>query len=308
MRRNVKGTWGFGWAALFAMSALGAQAGCAHRASAPGDASLEARRRLAHELVSRADWPSAFAYVDALHRDRPQDADVLTMRATIYRERGLLDEAEADLREAIHAAPDFAEAHAALGIVSDLRHRNAKAETEHKAAVGLAPENPAYLNNLGFSLFLHGKLDDAIAAYQRAARLGPTVRRTRTNLGFAYAAKGDLARAAREFEMGGTPVEAKINLGFAYERRGDMTNAYALYVEAAKLDPRSRRARANLVHAAGALGRPVPRMDVPEAATPAGGAEPPESADNGDAAILAAPATPPPATGAPAAPYGDPES
>jgi len=76
---------------------------------------------------------------------------------------------------------------------------------------------------------------------------------------------GDLRRAAREFQMGGTEAEAKNNLGFAYERRGDMANAFELYVEALRLDPTVARARSNLVHAALVLGRPVP----PEASTPA---------------------------------------
>ena len=58
--------------------------------------------------------------------------------------------------------------------------------------------------------------------------------------------------------MGGTPAEAKTNLGFAYERRGDMANAYEQYLEAARLDPHSRRARLNLAHAAALTGHPVP--------------------------------------------------
>ena len=63
--------------------------------------------------------------------------------------------------------------------------------------------------------------------------------------------------------MGGTEAEAKNNLGFAYERRGDMANAYDLYVEAVRLDPKAERARSNLVHAAVVLGRPVPPEAVP---------------------------------------------
>jgi Flp pilus assembly protein TadD len=133
----------------------------------------------------------------------------------------------------------------------------------------LAPKSPAYLNNLGFSLFLRQRFKEAITAYESAARLAPMSQRVRTNLGFACAAMGDLRRAAREFQMGGTEAEAKNNLGFAYERRGDMANAYDLYVEAVRLDPKAARARSNLVHAAVVLGRPIP----PEAAAsnPAGG-------------------------------------
>lgn len=254
-------------------------AGCAHHELSAGQSTFEARRRLAHELVARGDWEPAFAYVADLHREQANDPDILTLRATIYRERGLLDEAESDLREAIRLAPGFVSAHADLGILCDMQRRPADAEEQHRLAVKMEPRNAVYLNNLGFSLFLHGKVKEAISYYEQAARLGPTVHRTRTNLGFAYAARGDLHRAAREFEMGGTPVEAKINLGFAYERRGDLNNAYTLYAEAALLDPKSQRARVNLVHAAEVLGRPAPAIPVsvetmPAPAAPAAPAAP----------------------------------
>src|SRR5213078_3667672 len=158
-----------------------------------------------------------------------------------------------------------ADAHAALGVLYDVQMRP-EAEAEHRAAVKLAPKNPAYLNNLGFSLFLRQHYKEAVTVYESAARLAPLSRRVRTNMGFACAALGDLRRAAREFQMGGTEAEAKNNLGFAYERRGDMSNAYDLYVEALRLDPKAGRARSNLVHAALILGRPLP----PEATPPPG--------------------------------------
>jgi Flp pilus assembly protein TadD len=244
--------------AVAVVAALLAVSACAHREVASGQGTFETRRQIAVELVARGDWQPAFAYVDQLHREQADDPRVLVLRATIYRERALLVEAEADLVEAVRLAPDLASARAGLGIVLDLQKRTADAEEQHRLAVKLEPRNAAYLNNLGFSLFLHGKVKDAIPYYEQAVRLGPTIHRTRTNLGFACAARGDLQRAAREFEMGGTPAEAKTNLGFAYERRGDMANAYQLYAEAARLDPHSQRARLNLAHAAAVTGRPAP--------------------------------------------------
>src|SRR5262245_50784627 len=157
-----------------------------------------------------------------------------------------------------------------------------EAEAEHREAVRLAPKNPAYLNNLGFSLFLGQRFKEAVSVYESAARLAPLSQRVRTNLGFACAAMGDLRRAAREFQMGGTEAEAKNNLGFAYERRGDMANAYDLYVEALRLDPKVERARSNLVHAAIVLGRPVP--PEAEAAPPTNAGASPEGAAGGGAA------------------------
>jgi Flp pilus assembly protein TadD len=259
------------FAAVMLLAASAAAGGCATSASSSGGLNketFEARKKLARELAARGDYDNAFAYADQLHRQRPHDPDVLVLRGTIYREKGLPTEAEADLREATEIDGRFAEAHAALGILYDVTRRPAQAEPEHRRAVQLAPANPGYLNNLGFSLFLRGKTAEAIAFFQKAARLDPTSRRVRTNLGFAYAATGDLPRAAHEFEMGGTPAESRNNLGFAYERRGDMAHAYDLYMEAARLDPASTRARANLVHAAGALGRPVPTTITKENGQP----------------------------------------
>lgn len=287
--------------------ALAASA-CASQSSLSGD-TFEARKKLARELEKRGEWTPAFAYANDLHRERPRDAETLVLRGTIYRERGMFAESEADLVEALKLDEDAPEAHAALGILYDVTFRPALAEPQHRAAVKLAPDAPSYRNNLGFSLFLRGKFRDAIEQYEKAAGLDPTSRRVRTNLGFAFAATGDLRRAAREFEMGGTPAEAKNNLGFAYERRGDLPRAYDLYLEATRLDPKSTHARSNLVHAAQVLGREAP---VPEAVqvvvptTPVATAEPPLT--YGPPAPMATPAAPPPApsTAPPPAPSNSP--
>jgi len=227
------------------------------------EASFAARTKLARDLVGRGDWGRSFALLNDLHREKPKNASVLTLRGIVYRERGLFADAEVDLKAALAIASDNAEAHAALGILYDVLLRP-DAEAQHREAVRLAPQNPAYLNNLGFSLYLRQRFKQAITEYEKAARLAPLSKRLRTNLGFAFAATGDLRRAASEFRMGGSEAEAKNNLGFAYERRGDLTNAYDLYLEAVRLDPSAEKPRFNLVHAATALGRPLP----PEATPP----------------------------------------
>jgi Flp pilus assembly protein TadD len=237
-----------------------------------------ARKKLTRELIARGDPATAFAYADGLQREHPGDAEVLVLRGVIYRDKGLGAEAEADLREAIRLDDKLAEAHAALAIAYDLGRQFEQSEPEHRRAVELAPRNARYLNNLGFSLFLRGKLSDAITFLGRAARLDPTNRRVRSNLGFAYAGTGDLRHAAHEFEMGGTAAQARNNLGFAYERRGDLPRADDLYREAARLDPASTRARANLAHTSVALGRELP-SDAPSGPTGSGVSESPTGID-----------------------------
>jgi Flp pilus assembly protein TadD len=244
---------------LLALGAASAGTGCAPSlAQQQSDSAFRARTQLTRELVARSEWNGAFAYADDLHRQRPEDAEVLTLRGIIYRERNLPGEAEADLRAAVSADERSAEAHAALGILLDSSSRGVEAEKHHRRAVELAPGKAMYLNNLGFSLLVRRRHKDAVPVMERAARLDPTNHRIRTNLGFAHAAAGDMVRASREFEMGGTPSEGRNNLGYAYEQRGDLRNAFELYAEALRLDRHAGRARHNLVHVARRLGREIP--------------------------------------------------
>lgn len=251
--------------------ALGLVAGCGvfgGGMSRQDQAAFEARKQLTRELVSRGEWQSAFAYANDLHRQKPDDAEVLTLRGIVYRERNLPAEAEADLRAALAENDKSPEAHAALGILLDAASRGGEAEPHHKRAVELDDKNPAYQNNLGFHLLVRAKHREAMQVLQRAARLSPTNPRIRTNLGFAYAAGGDFPRAAREFEIGTNPAEAKNNLGFAYEKRGDLHNAFEQYVAALRLDAGCSRARGNLAHLAKRLGKDLPADIEPGGAAP----------------------------------------
>lgn len=248
---------------LSILPALVLASACASTAPNVSGDTFIARKRLTRELIARQDWREAFFYADQLHRERPKDAEVLVLRGIIFREQGLTHEAETDLKEALGRDEKLAEGYAALGLLYDRTERGAEAEKLHRRANELSPDNAAYLNNLGFSLFLRGKHSDAIKIYQQASRLDPTNRRIRTNLGFAYAASGDWPRAAYEFDKGGfTPAQARNNLGFAYERKGDLGTAYGLYIEAIHLDPNCTQARANLVAVAAKLGRELP-ADLP---------------------------------------------
>ncbi len=236
-----------------------------------GDA-FGARRDLVRVLVARGDLAGALAVVQPLLAERPRDAEALALRGVVYREKGLLPEAEADLREALRLDNSLAAAHAAMGIVKDLQLDTAAAEKHHRRAVELEPRNPRYLNNLAFSLFAHGRARDAVPLYVEAVRFDPTNPRLRNNLGFAYAVSGDWPRARRQFEVGGTPVAARLNLALAYERAGMAPQAVALYREVERLEPGSRFAREGLERLAPRAGAPKDGEGAAGAQAPAGGA------------------------------------
>jgi len=244
------------WCILVAALTLACAGAAAHNSS------YSARKALAQELVRSSDWPRAFNMVDSLHREDPNDVDVLALRGVIYREQRLLKESEADFKEVLQHKPKDAFAHSGLALVLELEGRSEEALEHHQKAAELEPQNAGYLNNLGFSLFLHGKSRDAIPVFHEALRLDPANPRIRNNLGFAYAKTGDFARAAENFDMGGVPAEAKNNLGYAYQVASNLAQAFDLYVQALRLDPGLTRARQNLIEVANRMGRPLP-PDLP---------------------------------------------
>jgi Flp pilus assembly protein TadD len=262
--------------------------GPSERSSFTGDPFL-ARKKLAFELMTRREWKGALAYIDELRGER-KDQDLQVWRGIVLREQGLLEDAEAELKDVLSGERERADAHAAIGIVYDLQRRGDLAEPHHRAALQKKPDDPALLNNLGFSLFLQGKDREALPLFQKAVRMAPAQRRIRTNLGFAYGATGDFGRAAREFDRGGTAAEAKNNLGYVYERQGHWRQAFDLYVEAVRMEPGFHKARENLGYVAPKVPAAIP-ADLPP--PPSGSA--PESPvsparDGGDAAGSIAPA------------------
>lgn len=215
------------------------------------------RLALAAEQVRHRDLAAALQLLDPLPKGKDERAAALTIRGTVFREKGLYEEAEADLSESIRLR-DAAPAHAALAVVYDLRRDLERGVTHHAKAVELEPENAGYLNDLAVSLFARGKCREALPVYQRALRIAPDDRRIRNNYAFALARAGEFARASQQFSLGGTPAEAKNNLGYAYEQAGNLSQAFDQYLDAARLDPSLREAQANLRHAAEVLKRTIP--------------------------------------------------
>jgi Flp pilus assembly protein TadD len=243
---------------LLILCALSVSACAASRARAREANVARVRLAIANDRAQHRDWQAALSALEPLPKDGDSRAAALTLRGTIFREKGMLEEAEADLKDAVGLRSDVAATHAALGMVYDLRNDFAGGATHHERAVELEPENARYLNDLAFSLFLRGKPKEAISVYQRALRSAPEDRRIRNNLGFALARTGEFSRAAQQFALGGTPAQAKNNLGYAYEQSGNLAQAFDRYLEATRLDPTLRQAHDNLRHVAEALNRKIP--------------------------------------------------
>ncbi len=99
------------------------------------------------------------------------DDEALTMRmVTAYETGGRFADAEKELRRMMSDDPLNATAMNSLGyLLADRGLRLAEAVDLAQRAVKIEPDNPAYLDTLGWALFRQGKVDEADAPLSRAA-------------------------------------------------------------------------------------------------------------------------------------------
>jgi tetratricopeptide (TPR) repeat protein len=104
--------------------------------------------------------------------------------------------------------------------------------------------SPAGVENLrGLSLMLGGNLPEAIASFDRALQLEPTLGEARLNRGIAHLRRGDAATAATEFaklaaeESSPLRADAAYHHAIALDRLGRPDEAETWLERAQKLDP-----------------------------------------------------------------------
>jgi Flp pilus assembly protein TadD len=119
--------------------------------------------------------------------------------------------AEAAYRRALQLDPDAAEAFNGLAVLHDRLGRYDLSAVEYRAALSRAPAAPHILANLGYSLLLQGRAEEALPLLRRAAALAPDNDVTRANLARAEtvaAAAAAVAFATDEPAATVSPAEA----------------------------------------------------------------------------------------------------
>lgn len=147
-----------------------------------------------------------------------------------------------------------------LGAATHVRNRVWRDEvTLWTDVVAKSPNKGRPRLSLGYAYARRGRLDDAIREYREAIRLAPWLADAHNNLGAAHMAQGRVEEAMREYEealrMDPRLAGAHNNLGAALLTRGDVPAAISSHLEALRLDPASSEARHNLGRAYEAAGR-----------------------------------------------------
>lgn len=112
-------------------------------------------------------------------------------------DRGALDEAIEQYRQALRIRPGYAGAHYNLALALADRGDLERAMQQYEAAVRFDPVNANAHNNLGAILARRGELDAAIEHYQQALQIRPEFPEARDNLSRALAFRSEREQANR---------------------------------------------------------------------------------------------------------------
>jgi tetratricopeptide (TPR) repeat protein len=127
----------------------------------------------------------------------PKNAQVRYSTAEILLDRGDLDAAEHELRQAVALEPNLVAARNALGVVALKRGDATTAEREIRAAVAENPDVRLAHFNLALLAEERGRAQEAIAEYRKEIELHPQASyKAWFNLGKVYAGLGDRASQA----------------------------------------------------------------------------------------------------------------
>jgi type IV pilus assembly protein PilF len=176
----------------------------------------------------RADPLAGVAQPDSEQRRRAQIR--LELGAGHY-QQGNYAQALEEVRAALAADPDYAQAYGLLGLVyMDLKDRE-RAEESFQRALRLAPNDSELLNNYGWFLCQTDRPREAIARFETVLRdpLYPTPARPLHNAGICALRIGDEPAAEayfqRSFQVDPRNPVAMFQLGSLYLKRGDLERA-----------------------------------------------------------------------------------
>jgi tetratricopeptide (TPR) repeat protein len=154
------------------------------------------------ELLAKRDWQSAMAEFRVALRCRNGNYPEAQNRlGALLLSAGDVKEAEAQLKSALAAWPDFAPAHMNLGLVYESDSRFEAAAAELQRAVRLQPASAEAHYELGKALRRQGNNNGARREFEVALRLNPDLKEPHYQLARLLQTEGYAELARAEFEQ-----------------------------------------------------------------------------------------------------------
>jgi tetratricopeptide (TPR) repeat protein len=148
---------------------------------------------------------------------------------------------------------DNAVAHYNLGNDLLQKGRVDEAIAQYQKALQIKPDKEEACNNLGNALLQKGSVDEAIAYYQKTLQINPEFAEAHYNLANALLQKGSVNEAIAHFQtalqINPDYADAHNNLGYALIQNGSVDKAIAHFQKALQINPDYADARNNLSNA-----------------------------------------------------------
>jgi len=154
---------------------------------------------LYNDITKKMVAEDTAAFAKLVERD-PENAGRREELATMYLQTGRVDDAIAQLREAVRLNPRSAPAHYNLGLALARQQQLNDAVKEFTEAVTIDPDLGEAHLNIGAILQATGRSDDALPHFRRAVELRPDSGEAHSNLGRLLAMRNDEHGAAVELE------------------------------------------------------------------------------------------------------------
>lgn len=201
-------------------------------------------------LKRNATWKNEIRLFRYIARMHPEDSGMRVNLGNAYLAAGNVDDAVAQLEQAVALEPETAETHNALGLAYFRKGDTGSAIVEFRESIRLEPNDAGPYSNLAVAYVRTGRLPEAIAAAERAVELEPSSPAMHTNLGLIYKRAGRLDEAEEQFLMAldndADDAEAHNALGALYAARKEYGKARRHWEETLRIRPDLRSAREGL--------------------------------------------------------------
>lgn len=125
----------------------------------------------------------------------------------------------------------------ALGVIADIEKRYTAAIDNYMSALIGNPNSAVVMNNIGYSYYLSGDLQEATRWLGRAIMSDPEYKPAVKNLALLYAREGWYQEAVKTFAKAVDKPQAYNDTGYIAMRNGDYDQASELLAQAIRLSP-----------------------------------------------------------------------
>jgi tetratricopeptide (TPR) repeat protein len=170
--------------------------------------------------------------------------------ARYYEQEGKYDQAQAAYQQILAHDANHAAARHRLGVLAVRQGNLEEGMRQLQQARPLQPNDPELLCDLGYTLYLQGRTQDAAAVLGEVLERNPKHQRAANNLGLVLGQQGNLAESLAMFRRVNADAAAHANLAYVHSQRGELDKAEQQYSRALDYDDELRTAAEGLLQVA----------------------------------------------------------